>query len=75
VKVRIYFHIKQLHQLELDSTEWPEAPQNDAYDFADWVDDAGWRVHDDLLGRIDSVRSWVDTEDEIDIQSAEEVTA
>lgn len=75
MKVRLSFLVKQLHQLELDSRNYPDAPQDDAGEFADWVDNAGWRVHEGLLDRIDSVYSWVETEDEVDVEGFEEVSA
>lgn len=71
MKVRVYFYVKQLHQLELDPADFPDAPQDDPGDFVDWIADAGWRVHDDLIGRTDPVQSWVDTDDEVDVREFE----
>lgn len=78
MKIRLYFKVTELHQLEVDTADYAQdgAPQDDPDDFADWFENANAEhgVHEDLLDRRDSVRSWVDTEDEVEITEAELVT-
>jgi len=74
VKVRLYFKVTQLHRLEVDTADYKFAPQGDAEDFAEWLESrAGYGATQDFLDRIDNVRSWVDTEDEVEITEVQVV--